>query len=150
MNKEIQKIYDHPYEVYVVEDTKTVYVQMQEKGKILTEAGAYLHPDDEDFFSPKVGEHIALMRAWMFYFENNYYKYKREYKLCKQYYDSVINIQDKDKIDPTGKFLRKLQKMEKRYKDFKNERDKVKKELKKFLQESDSFNRKVEKIRGQK
>lgn len=150
MNKEIQKIYDCPHEVCVTEDKKTVYVLIQEKGKVLTEASAHLHPDDEDFFSPRVGEHIALMRAWMFYFENNYYKYKHEYNLCKQYYDAVINVQDKDKVDPTGKFLRKLQKMEKRYKDFKNERDKVKQELKNFLQESDNFNRKVEKIRGQK
>lgn len=78
---------------------------------------AFCHPDDIDFFSPRVGKRIAQYRVYQSILRF-YIKQAREEWLWKdRYYREVLGFGSKEpaEVDPSGAFKRNLERAAARY-----------------------------------
>ena len=78
---------------------------------------AYAHPDDEEFFSEKVGYSIALSRARIQILKDEKERLRQEYINKMRLYNDVLGYGAKksEEIDPTGAFKKNIDKTLHRY-----------------------------------
>ena len=76
---------------------------------------SFIHHDDQDFFSEKVGLNIALSRARLAALKDKYNEAKIEAKYKNRMFLEATNYSgDGSKVDPTGAFKAKVDKANKR------------------------------------
>lgn len=78
---------------------------------------AVTHPDDEEFFSEKIGYSIALSRARIQILKDEKKRLRQEYTDKMRLYNDVLGYGAKksDEIDPTGAFKKNIDKTLHRY-----------------------------------
>ena len=78
---------------------------------------AITHPDDEEFFSEKVGYSIALSRARIQILKDEKERLRQEYTDKMRLYNDVLGYGAKksEEIDPTGAFRKNIDKTLHRY-----------------------------------
>lgn len=78
---------------------------------------AITHPDDEEFFSEKVGYSIALSRARIQILKDEKERLRQEYINKMRLYNDVLGYGAKkpEEIDPTGAFKKNIDKTLHRY-----------------------------------
>lgn len=134
--KLLDAIYHAPTLVNVSEENNKVDVHILYRDK-LWKGSAYLHPEDKDFFSAKVGKRIALSRARTKILK---YEENRLKELCKQrelFYTEVRGYGSKNQaeVDPTGAFIRNLDRCFIRYNAVKEAISKEENSLKNYLED---------------
>lgn len=104
----IKAIYQAPREFQIIhtDDCSAVYATIFYNGQIY-EGIAFLHPEDRDFFSEKVGKTIALSRARQNALIDAIYKAQNIAEIKYRFYQEVIAYGSKSsaEVDPTGAFL---------------------------------------------
>ena len=78
---------------------------------------AIAHPDDEEFFSEKVGYSIALSRARIQILKDEKERLRQEYTDKMRLYNDVLGygVKKSEEIDPTGAFRKNIDKTLHRY-----------------------------------
>lgn len=67
-----------------------------------------VHKDDKDFISTKFGCRLAKYRARYNALTYYLYHYEQFAKSCRKYFCDVAQGQEKDNVDPTGRFTNQM------------------------------------------
>lgn len=105
----VDAIYKQDPETQVFEGQCEVWLPFQGKryhGK------SYIHKDDKDFFSEKVGLNIALSRARISVLKDKYKEARQIAQYKNQMYQEALEFGRRDcaEVDPTGAFKAKVDK----------------------------------------
>lgn len=112
----ISNIYNAPIERSGFLKEHESYVVLRYKNREYVGA-AFVHPDDEEFFSEKVGYSIALSRARIQILKDEKERLRQEYIDKMRLYNDVLGYGAKksEEIDPTGAFKKNIDKTLHRY-----------------------------------
>lgn len=112
----ISNIYNAPIERSGFLKEHESYVVLQYKNREYVGA-AFVHPDDEDFASEKVGHGIALSRARIEILKDEKERLFQEYKDKMRLYNDVLGYGAKksEEVDPTGAFKKSIKRTYDRY-----------------------------------
>ena len=97
---------------------------------------AYLHPEDKDFYSPKVGRRIALSRARIKIMQYELKKMDEAIKQRELFYREVCGYGSKDymEVDPTGSFRKNITRNKLRYEELLKKKEYEVRHLKNYLE----------------
>lgn len=112
----ISNIYNAPIERSGFLKENESYVVLLYKNKEYVGV-AFVHPDDKDFASEKVGHGIALSRARIQILKDERQCLLQEYKDKMKMYNDVLGYGAKkpEEIDPTGAFMKNIERTRSRY-----------------------------------
>lgn len=112
----ISNIYNAPIERSGFLKEHESYVVLRYKNREYVGA-AFVHPDDEDFASEKVGHGIALSRARIEILKDEKERLQQEYIDKMRMYNDVLGYGAKksEEVDPTGAFKKSIKRTYDRY-----------------------------------
>ena len=111
----VSSIYDAPIISKTVEDNKHITVVILYNGEPFV-GESWLHDEDSEFYSYKVGSNIALSRARINAMKYALKRTRYELIIKKDMYNQITGygIKDDKEIDPTGAITKNIHKTENR------------------------------------
>lgn len=131
----IKTIYALPiYHFHTDDQCGESYVEIVYNGKVY-KGFAQLHPQDAEFYSPRVGKAIALSKARMSLIKDRIQQAKKIAEIKYQLYQEVIGYGQKApaEVDPTGAFLRNVIRAQANVRNLKTALKKERESLKNYL-----------------
>lgn len=147
------KLIDQIYKAQIVDksivEPEIVLITLKYKNQLFT-GRARIHQEDKDFFSPVLGQTIAVYKATQKIFKYEINKYEKIVKERKSFYYEVTHFNDEEDTSLKLRMERNIKRLEGRIARLKDEYIMYRKEYETYLEDIDKAFTSVKKLRAAK